>query len=98
MIKRLVTLHIRTKQVEEFITFFTEHQHAIANSPGCISLQLYQDHQNLDVFYTWSEWKSLASLEAYRKSELFKMTWSKVKPMFAKPAQAKTLLLQRNVK
>ena len=37
---------------------------------------------------TYSNWNSLEDLETYRKSELFRTTWDKVKPLFSSSPMA----------
>jgi heme-degrading monooxygenase HmoA len=43
------------------------------------------------TFFTISHWNSEDDLESYRNSYLFKNIWSKVKPLFAKKAEAWSL-------
>ena len=58
----------------------------IRNAPGNRLLELYQDKDNPDLFFTYSYWDTVEDLENYRKSELFDGIWSFTKKLFnAKP-------------
>ena len=55
---------------------------------GCRRLELWNDVNDENVFFTHSEWDSLEHLEQYRTSELFKTTWKRTRTFFSEPAQA----------
>lgn len=88
MITRIVRLSIRPEQENLFLEHFNAVCKDIRNFPGCQHLELMRDADEACIFYTLSKWNSVAQLEDYRKSPLFKSTWDKVKPMFSEAARA----------
>jgi len=49
-------------------------------------LELYQDKNNPELFFTYSYWETEIDLENYRNSELFYDVWQFTKQLFnAKP-------------
>jgi quinol monooxygenase YgiN len=54
----------------------------IRASKGCTLLELYQDKNNPDIFFTYSYWNKESDLENYRNSDLFKDVWAKTKVFF----------------
>jgi heme oxygenase (mycobilin-producing) len=91
MLIRIVRMHFTEAGVSEFLEIFNENKVAIRNFPGCTHLQLLKDAQDETVFTTLSHWDDEASLEAYRKSELFGSVWGRVKTLFAERTQAFSL-------
>lgn len=91
MITRIVKMHFKTEGVSTFLTIFEEMKQHISQSEGCISLALHRDMNHPDQFFTISTWITEKELNMYRESELFKLTWSRVKPLFAEKASAWTL-------
>jgi len=85
---RIVRLNIKAEKVNEFINTFELIRSVIAATPGCIELELWNDADNENVFYTYSIWDDPQALENYRNSALFKDNWSTVKPLFAERAKA----------
>ena len=92
MILRIVRMHFTAAGVDEFLTIFEANKTAIRNFPGCTRLQLLKDADDHLVYTTFSEWKDEASLEAYRKSELFASVWGRVKTLFSERTQAFSLV------
>ena len=45
-------------------------------------LELYQDKNNPEIFFTYSYWDKEEDLEHYRNSELFKNVWIQTKKYF----------------
>ncbi len=82
MIKRLVRLSFQEDKIEDFIEIFRERKKNIKESPGCTHLELLQDKNNKNVFFTLSYWDSEVDLENYRQSDFFKATWKKTKILF----------------
>jgi len=75
-----------------FFETFEQVKSAIRSQEGCLSLEVLQGKRHGHVtLCTISLWMNEESLEQYRASELFKNTWSAVKPLFAHKAQAWTL-------
>lgn len=71
------------QNVEVFLENFNNTKTNIRTFEGCTFLQLYRDKKDPSIFFTYSHWESEEALENYRKSELFKTVWSKVKPLFS---------------
>jgi len=76
------------ERVKDFMDMFTATCSKIASFEGCKSLQLLNDIELRNVFFTHSTWESEKHLENYRNSELFKQTWTKTKAMFSAKPQA----------
>jgi quinol monooxygenase YgiN len=85
---RIVKLSFEATHVDKFVTLFEERKHLIRNFEGCSLLELWQDKQDPNVFYTYSLWQNENHLKQYRMSDLFQDTWRQVKPWFKCPAQA----------
>src|SRR3954469_24095978 len=91
MLIRIVRMHFAENQVEEFLEIFNENKIAIRNFPGCSHLQLLKDSDDPTCFSTLSHWDNAASLENYRKSDLFGNVWGRVKTLFSERSQAFSL-------
>ena len=86
MLIRIVKLGIDSKHIEAFLANFEVSKKQIRGFEGCQFLELYQEQDNKNVFFTYSYWNSETDLNNYRHSELFQGIWAKTKPMFnAKP-------------
>lgn len=70
------------KFITDFLTMFEEKKEQIRAFEGCQLLELYQDKNNPEIFFTYSYWNDEANLENYRNSELFKTTWKQTKTYF----------------
>ncbi|WP_194852554.1 putative quinol monooxygenase [Nonlabens antarcticus] len=82
MIVRIVKMHFQKDRILEFQTMFEDIKEGIRNQPGCSLLELYQDIDDKQAFYTYSYWDSEADLNNYRHSALFKKIWPATKAMF----------------
>lgn len=82
MFVRIVKMSFHQKHVATFQSIFKEKKHFIRASNGCSLLELYQDKNNPDIFFTYSYWEKEQDLENYRNSELFKDVWAKTKILF----------------
>jgi quinol monooxygenase YgiN len=91
MITRIVKMTFKPENLEIFIETFNESQRSIKAFDGCVRLDLMKDLNDECTFFTISHWNSEDDLESYRNSYLFKNIWSKVKPLFAKKAEAWSL-------
>jgi quinol monooxygenase YgiN len=91
MIIRIVRMHFTDAGVEEFLDVFNKNKTAIRNFPGCTHLELLKDASDRTIYTTLSHWQDEASLEDYRKSELFGAVWGRVKTLFAERTQAFSL-------
>lgn len=85
---RIVKMHFREEAVENFLRLFWEVYPRISTFPGCGGVTLLRDKNVPEIFFTYSTWKDEASLETYRRSELFADTWAKTKALFAHRANA----------
>lgn len=88
MIKRIVLLTFQPDKVDAFLAIFRESKGRIRAFPGCRRLELLRCTRPDNVFFTYSFWEDEAALEAYRRSELFRATWSRAKPLFAAKPRA----------
>ena len=86
MITRIVRMEFQPGHVDDFLAHFNSIKNLIRNFPGVLQLELHRDATQANVFYTYSKWNAESDLEAYRKSELFEVTWAQAKLWFgAKP-------------
>lgn len=85
---RVVRLEFKSQHTNDFKQLFEDRKEKIRGVPGCTYLELWQDHLNENVFYTYSHWQEPQHLDDYRLSEFFKDTWTTIKPWFNGPAQA----------
>jgi len=88
MIKRIVKLTFKEDKVEEFKNVFAQNWQQIKNFPGCSHVELLQDENNAQVFFTYSLWKDQQSVDNYRNSELFARVWGTTKLLFADRPEA----------
>ena len=91
MLIRIVKMEFEPEKVNAFLDLFTATRQKIASFEGCKGVQLMNDIQSKNVFFTYSTWMSESDLEKYRNSELFKQTWTKTKAMFSNKAEAWSL-------
>jgi heme-degrading monooxygenase HmoA len=92
MLIRIVKMHFNPAFVSEFRTVFKSVQPKIESFDGCSTVQLLQDQNDPEIFFTISHWKDEQHLNAYQESNLFKTTWAIVKPNFKVKAEAWSLL------
>jgi autoinducer 2-degrading protein len=86
MLVRIVKLSIEDESIDTFLNNFEASKLKIRGFKGCHFLELYQEKDNKNVFFTYSYWDDETALNNYRNSDLFKGIWAKTKPMFnAKP-------------
>ena len=83
MLLRTVRMTFDPAQVGSFLSTFAEARPRIAAAPGCRHLELWRDARYPNVLTTFSRWESADALDAYRRSDLFRETWARTKPMFA---------------
>ncbi|MEN8777158.1 MAG: antibiotic biosynthesis monooxygenase family protein [Polaribacter sp.] len=88
MFVRIVKMSFHQEHIETFKAIFEEKKKFIKNSEGCKLLELYQDKNNKELFFTYSYWETEQDLENYRNSELFKNVWTKTKALFNNKAEA----------
>ena len=85
---RIVKMTFEEEQIEEFKALFETIKDKIRACDGCEQLRLLQDENSPNIFFTYSHWKAVENLNAYRNSDLFIKTWKTVKPWFAAKAEA----------
>ncbi len=88
MLVRIVKMTFNTEEIASFQKMFDAKKNLIRNFEGCNFLELYQDRNTPEIFFTYSYWDNEQSLENYRHSELFKATWKETKQKFSKRAEA----------
>ena len=86
MFVRIVKMSFHTENITAFLENFELNKEKIRNSSGNCLLELYQDKNDKNIFFTYSYWETENDLENYRKSELFGEVWKFTKALFnAKP-------------
>lgn len=91
MLIRIVKLTINNDKIEVFKKNFNQIKDTIRGFEGNELLELYQDKDNPQVFFTYSYWKTEEALNNYRKSEFFDEVWSSTKQLFDAKAEANSL-------
>jgi len=87
MFTRIVKMVFETENIPVFLDNFETVKEKIRAFEGCTFLELYQDRQHPNVFFTYSKWLHPSHLENYRNSSLFKEVWGITKPLFSEKAQ-----------
>ena len=85
---RIVKMTFDPEKIKEFLANFEEVKHQIRAFDGVKHLELLNDKNNSNIYFTYSVWKDESYLETYRNSELFKSVWKVTKPLFIEKAQA----------
>ncbi len=86
MIVRMVKLTFKEDKISDFLFIFEATKHKIRAFEGCKHLELLQDANHPNVFFTYSHWQNQEHLNKYRNSALFGEIWPKTKRLFsAKP-------------
>lgn len=88
MIIRIVKMTFMPEKVNEFLAVFHSSKLLIRNFEGCSHLELLNDINAPNVFFTYSYRQSEEALNNYRNSELFAGVWSKTKVLFAAKTEA----------
>lgn len=92
MIIRIVKMSLKPESVETFRDIFLGSKKMISDFEGCLDLNLFNDANDDFTYFTISRWRTEDDLNSYRESYLFRSTWSKVKPLFSKKAEAWSLV------
>lgn len=92
MIIRIVNMHFNKEDVDKFQQMFDSYKEQIRKQPGCVFLELYQDKNDLQRFFTYSYWENEECLNKYRKSVLFQEVWPQTKILFDQQPQANTVV------
>jgi len=82
MIVRIVKLTFKKENIASFERIFEETNQHIRAFEGCQFLELYQDTDKPEIFFTYSHWLDPDALENYRKSDFFNTVWNRTKPLF----------------
>jgi len=82
MIIRIVKLSFKPEFVEDFIQIFKDSESLIKNFEGCQHVELLNDINQRNIFFTYSYWRSENDLNQYRQSDLFNNVWAKTKILF----------------
>ena len=82
MFVRIVKMSFQLDKIDIFLEKFHYYKEQIRNAPGNQLLELYQDKNNPELFFTYSYWNSEVDLENYRNSSLFEEVWSFTKQYF----------------
>ncbi len=85
---RIVKMTFDPEKVNEFLEVFNSSKHLIRAMEGCNRLELLNDINSPNIFFTYSYWNSENDLNNYRNSELFAKVWSKTKILFVAKAEA----------
>ncbi|MGY8913874.1 MAG: putative quinol monooxygenase [Flavobacteriales bacterium] len=88
MFVRIVKLTFKKENIASFEQIFEQSKKLIRNVEGCTFLELLQDKDNPNIFFTYSHWQAEENLDQYRNSELFKNIWGQTKALFAERAEA----------
>ena len=88
MLVRIVKMSFEPTKIEEFLANFEANKSKIRAFEGCNFLELYQDVNSPQQFFTYSYWDTQDHLESYRQSDFFKSVWSKTKVLFAAKPEA----------
>jgi len=91
MLVRIVRMPLQEGRRDAFLEAFNEARGRIRSYDGCHRLDLLCDRLHRDVVFTYSLWTSEAHLERYLHSDLFRSTWSRVRPLFDGKPQAWSL-------
>lgn len=88
MFVRIVKMTFLPDHVDEFQARFHSIKDEIIDFEGCDFLELYQDKEEKNVFFTYSFWNSEKELDAYRGSDFFKKVWGDTKKLFSQKPEA----------
>lgn len=85
---RIVKMTFDPEKVNEFLEVFNSSKHLIRAMNGCQRLELLNDKNSSNIFFTYSYWNSETDLNNYRNSDLFASVWTKTKILFIAKAEA----------
>ena len=83
MLIRIVKMHFRAEEKDNFLLLFNSIKEKIINFEGCTYLELMEDYNDPNSFSTYSKWQDASALDAYRNSALFDKVWIQTKAMFS---------------
>jgi heme-degrading monooxygenase HmoA len=82
MFVRIVKLSFHEENIPAFLNNFEIVKDQIRSTTGNLLLELYQDKNNKNIFFTYSYWDTEQDLENYRTSAFFNEVWSFTKKLF----------------
>ena len=82
MFVRIVKLSFHEEHIPAFLDNFEIVKDQIRATTGNRLLELYQDKNNKNIFFTYSYWETEQDLENYRTSAFFNEVWSFTKKLF----------------
>ena len=88
MIVRIVKLMISKKKTIDFCLFFNTKKSQIEEINSFIKVELFQNNEELNLYFTYSDWEDEELLDNYRNSVFFKNLWSNTKLYFCGKAEA----------
>ena len=88
MFIRIVKLSFHEENIPAFLENFEIIKERIRSAPGNRLLELYQDKDNKNIFFTYSYWETEQDLENYRTSDFFNEVWTFTKKLFNDKPQA----------
>jgi len=88
MLVRIVKMSFHEENIDAFLENFNQMKEKIRNAPGNNFLELYQNQNNKEQFFTYSYWDSEEDLNNYRNSELFYDVWNFTKVLFNEKPEA----------
>lgn len=91
MIVRVVKMTFKSELVPQFLALFEDRKEQIRGFEGCLHLELWQETNSNNIYFTYSQWQDEAALNHYRFSDFFKDTWGKTKALFAEKPEAWSL-------
>ena len=91
MIVRFVKLELQSQHIDDFKRLTAGEKDEIIAFEGCSFLEILQDVNNENLFFSHSHWESEEALNAYRESAFFRGNWEQVKQWFAAKPEAWSL-------
>ena len=91
MVTRIVKMTFHEDKLDEFKHIFENSKDRIRGFSGCTYVELCNDINKPNVFFTYSHWDSEEALNEYRNSTFFKSTWNKTKALFKARPEAYSL-------
>ncbi|MDE5424148.1 antibiotic biosynthesis monooxygenase [Ancylomarina sp. DW003] len=91
MIVRFVKLEIQNQHIADFKILTSGEKEEIMAFEGCSFLEILQDVNNKNLFFSHSHWESEEALNKYRDSAFFRGNWKQVKEWFSAKPEAWSL-------
>ncbi len=91
MIVRFVKLELQSQHIADFKKLTAGEKEDIIAFKCCSFLEILQDVNNENLFFSHSHWASEEALNAYRNSSFFRGNWEQVKQWFAAKPEAWSL-------